>query len=80
MESKELADADGESPDDSDRIKDFCSRHGGPGAMSPCKGDTLPGISGWTEVYAADGYVLRCDWSRSGGLREMQYTERPPTR
>jgi hypothetical protein len=27
------------------------------------------------ETEAADGWVLRCDWSRSGTVEEMKYSE-----
>jgi hypothetical protein len=78
MHANDNIDDDGNSPDSSDRIEDFWNRHGGPGAKETRKGHTLPGISGWTEVSAADGYILRCDWSRSGGRHEMQFIEKPP--
>jgi hypothetical protein len=80
MQPTDNAEDDCKSPDDSDRIKDFWNRHGGPGAGDIRKGHTLPGISGWSEVPAADGYILRCDWSRSGTHQELQYIEKPPTR
>jgi hypothetical protein len=80
MQPTDTADNDCESPDDADRIKDFWNRHGGPGAGITRKGNTLPGISGWSEVSAADGYILRCDWSRSGSRQELQYIEKPPSR
>jgi hypothetical protein len=68
----------GESPDNGDRIRDFWARHGGPAARRSNAGDIIAGVSGWSEVYAADGYTLRCEWARTGGLREMQFTEKPP--
>lgn len=80
MQPTDAADVDCESPDNSDRIQDFWNRHGGPGTGAIRKGQTLPGISGWSEVSAADGYILRCDWSRSGGRQELQYIEKPPAR
>jgi len=64
------------SPDSSDRIEDFLARHGGPAARRGDAGDTVAGISGWSEVYAADGSILRCDWSRFGGKQEMKFTEK----
>jgi hypothetical protein len=67
-----------QSPDSSDRIQDFLARHGGPSARPAEGADTVAGLSGWTEVYAADGYSLRCEWSRFGGPREMKFTERSP--
>jgi hypothetical protein len=69
---------DGDSSDSDDRILDFWARHGGPAAHARAEGETTPGLSGWTEVYAVDGYVLRCDWSKTGTLSEMRYTERAP--
>jgi hypothetical protein len=38
------------------------------------------GLSGWSEIVAADGYVLRCEWSKSGGRLELQYFEKRPVR
>jgi len=70
----------GESPDNSDRILDFWARHGGPAARRSDAGDTVAGVNGWSEVYAADGYTLRCEWSRIGSRQEMQFTEKPPAR
>jgi hypothetical protein len=66
------------SPDADERISDFLSRHGGAG--TPSARDELhpSGDSGWSEIYAADGYVLRCDWSRIGNREEMQFAELPP--
>lgn len=69
---------DGKSPDSSDRIEDFWNRHGGPAAVQSNEEETIPGVKGWSEVYAADGYTLRCDWSKIGSQQEMQYIERPP--
>jgi hypothetical protein len=80
MQATDQVDNFGQTPDDGDRIRDFWRRHGGPGVGNLQKGDIIPGISGWTEVRAADGYILRCDWSRSGGRLELQYIEKPPPR
>jgi hypothetical protein len=66
------------SPDSSDRIEEFLARHGGPAPRKGAAGDVVAGISGWSEVYAADGYILRCDWSRMGSLQEMRFTEQAP--
>jgi hypothetical protein len=66
------------SPDDEDRIRDFLSRHGGPGKRVRRAGESAEGMRGWSEVYAEDGYVLRCDWSRMGSREEMQYSEISP--
>jgi hypothetical protein len=72
------------SSDSEDRIQDFLSRHGGAGA-SPAREETIPpreetidSVRGWSEVYAADGYKLRCDWSRVGSREEMTFSEVPP--
>ncbi len=65
------------SPDGEERVQDFLDRHGGPGA-SPAAG-TIDPARGWSEVYAADGYTLRCDWSRTGTREEMNFAELPPT-
>jgi hypothetical protein len=65
------------SPDSEDRIRDFMVRHGGPG--SPRRQETDPaGYRGWYEIYAADGYRLRCDWSRMGGREELKFSEIGP--
>ena len=66
------------SPDSSDRIEDFLARHGGPAQRRGAAGDIVAGISGWSEVYAADGYTLRCEWSRFGGRQEMKFSEKRP--
>jgi hypothetical protein len=68
----------GESADNGDRIRDFWARHGGPAARRNNAGDIIAGVSGWSEVYAADGYTLRCEWSRIGSRQQMQFTEKPP--
>lgn len=36
------------------------------------------GCAGWYEVYAADGYRLRCDWSRIGSREELKFSEIGP--
>jgi hypothetical protein len=66
------------SPDDEDRIKDFLGRHGGAGDQARRDGESAQGLQGWSEVYARDGYVLRCDWSKMGTLEEMKYSEISP--
>jgi hypothetical protein len=69
------------SPDRDDRIEEFLARHGG-GGSEPTRSEELePGVRGWSEVHAADGYRLRCDWNRSGSREEMSFSEiAPPTR
>ena len=77
IESNETIDA-GQSADSDDRIRDFWARHGGPASRRGEAGEIVAGLCGWSEVYAADGYALRCEWSRIGGRQEMQYIEKPP--
>lgn len=66
------------SPDRAERIEDFLTRHGGPGPRTTRSGEITPEIQGWSEVYAADGYTLRCEWSRFGSKEDMKYSEIPP--
>jgi hypothetical protein len=67
-----------QSPDHDERIKDFFARHGGQGAQSSRKGQSAGDIEGWSEVYACDGYVLRCEWRTFGTNETMQYSEIAP--
>lgn len=69
------SECDDDSPDHADRIQDFLSRHGGPGVRGMSAGESPGGIRGWSEIYAADGYALRCDWSLTGSRKEMKYVE-----
>jgi hypothetical protein len=66
------------SPDHAERIQDFLARHGGSGSRAARAADIAPEIQGWSEVYAADGYTLRCEWSRFGSKEDMKYSEIPP--
>jgi hypothetical protein len=66
------------SPDYDDRLKDFLARHGGDGTKSGREGESDKGLLGWSEVYAKDGYALRCEWSTMGTLHEMKYSEIAP--
>ncbi len=66
------------SPDNDDRIRDFMDRHGGPSGRGETTGLSAGGLSGWSENYAADGYILRCEWSKAGDRHEMQFVETPP--
>jgi hypothetical protein len=66
------------SSDSNDRIREFLERHGGPGVRKAKVVVDTSGLGGWSEVYAADGYTLRCDWSRMGDRQEMKFTESPP--
>lgn len=65
------------TPDSQDRIRDFLGRHGGPGAARREAVDAA-GFVGWYEIYAADGYCLRCDWSRMGSREELKFAEIGP--
>jgi hypothetical protein len=69
---------EGESPDSEERIRDFFARHGGVGSRATRQEAVEPSVRGWSEVYAADGYTLRCDWSRAGSRKELTYSEMPP--
>jgi hypothetical protein len=66
------------SPDHDDRLKDFFARHGGASTRPMRKGQSGGGVQGWSEVYANDGYALRCDWSTFGSREEMKYSEVGP--
>ncbi len=66
------------SIDDDSRMRDFLARHGGAFGAGPRRGETIEGQQGWSEVYAVDGYVLRCDWEKQGSRTEMRYEEYPP--
>jgi hypothetical protein len=67
------------SPDHEERIQDFFARHGGAGAHPVRQGQSAGGMQGWSEVYASDGYALRCDWSMVGTREEMKYSEISPS-
>jgi hypothetical protein len=75
-QNRHEADAD-RSPDRDDRIKDFLARHGGAGKQSN-RGESGGGTQGWYEVYATDGYRLRCEWSRMGDEEKMAFSEIAP--
>ena len=77
MQQDEHADGD-VSPDSRERIEDFLRRHGGAGPAPRREGRGAAGIAGWYEVTAADGYRLRCDWSRFGSREELQFSEVAP--
>ena len=66
------------SPDHDDRIKDFLARHGGASDRPEGNGESGAGLQGWSETYARDGYILRCEWSQSGSREEMRYSEIAP--
>jgi hypothetical protein len=67
-----------DSPDRDDRIEDFLARHGGRSAKAVRNAESQGGTVGWSEVYASDGYTLRCDWSSFGSREEMTYSEIAP--
>ena len=67
------------SPDSEERIQDFLARHGGLAPGAARRHETAAGgLEGWYEVYAADGYRLRCEWSRMGSRAELKYSEVGP--
>jgi hypothetical protein len=66
------------SVDGKDRIADFLNRHGGAAPDAEHEADRVPGTSGWSEVHAADGYRLRCEWSALGSERRMNFVEIGP--
>ena len=74
----EPAPDDDASPDNAERLEDFLTRHGGEGQRPRRAVETAKDVQGWSEVYAADGYTLRCDWSKFGTNEDMKYSEIPP--
>ena len=66
------------SPDHDERIEDFFARHGGPAPLAPRKAESAGGVQGWSEVYAGDGYALRCEWTSLGTQEKMTYLEIAP--
>jgi hypothetical protein len=42
------------------------------------QGQAAGGLQGWSEIYANDGYALRCEWSTFGSREEMKYSEIAP--
>jgi len=66
------------SADHQDRIDDFIKRHGGSAPMAGRQERFDGGYRGWSEIYAADGYVLRTEWSRSELRATMNVSELPP--
>jgi hypothetical protein len=67
------------SADHQDRIEDFMKRHGGPAPAASRQGCIEAGYRGWSEIYAADGYVLRTEWSRSELRGTMNVSELAPS-
>jgi hypothetical protein len=69
-----VVDADGK-----ERIAAFLKRHGGAAPDVEHEADRLAGESGWSEVHAADGHRLRCEWSVFGSEeRQMSFVEIAP--
>ena len=66
------------SPDSQERILDFLARHGGAGSTPRREEKLASGDGGWYEVYAADGYRMRCEWSCIGGREEFKFSEVAP--
>ena len=67
------------SADHQDRIEDFMKRHGGPAPAAGRQGRIDAGYRGWSEIYAADGYVLRTEWSRSELRGTINVSELAPS-
>lgn len=67
------------STDHQDRIEDFMKRHGGPAPAASRQGRIDAGYRGWSEIYAADGYVLRTEWSISELRSTINVSELPPS-
>ena len=60
-------------------VRQFIAQHGRlRGGLCECKSKN--GRSGWFELAAADGYKLRCDWSRTRDEERIAFTEIPPPR
>jgi hypothetical protein len=68
---------EGISSDHHQRIEDFMRRHGGPAAPITY-GRLDGGYRGWAELDAADGFVLRIEWSRDELRATMNIMELPP--
>lgn len=66
------------SVDHEDRVVDFMNRHGGPARAECRQGQMDAGSRGWLEIYAADGYALRAEWSRNEMRATMRVSELRP--
>jgi hypothetical protein len=66
------------SIDGEERVLGFLARHGGAATDQEHEGERYEGSSGWSEVHAADGYRLRCEWSLLGSERKMNFVEIAP--
>jgi hypothetical protein len=68
-----------QSVDREDRLKDFFARHGGESHAARRAEEDHEHRRGWYEVLAADGYLLRCDWSMTGETSaHMRFSELRP--
>ncbi len=70
----------GFSLDHGDRVAEFMRRHGGPTDIASRNARMESGCQGWSEIYAADGYVLRVEWSRFELRRTMRVFELRPSK
>jgi hypothetical protein len=61
-------------------VAEFLMRHGASMDMANGNGHFESGCSGWSETYAADGYVLRVEWSRFELRGTTRSFELPPTK
>jgi len=66
------------SIDGRERVQEFLGRHGGAAPDAEHEGDRDEQTSGWSEVHAADGYRLRCEWHEFGSERHMNFVEIAP--
>ena len=64
--------------DGKERILEFLARHGGGAPDIEHEGISFGGTAGWSEVHAADGYRMRCEWSELGSTRQMSFVEIAP--
>ena len=66
--------------DHRERVAEFGRRHGGLAPQASRTGLLEGGYLGWSEVYAADGYILRIEWSRTELRSTLQVFELAPKR
>ncbi len=66
--------------DGEERVRSFLAEHGGAAPQREREGEFDNGLSGWSEVYAADGHILRCDWRFDGTTTHMRFSEMAPGR
>jgi hypothetical protein len=59
-------------------VRDFLSRHGGPGNEDLREGKSEGGRRGWWEMGAADGHKLRCEWLQSADEEQLNFSELAP--